>query len=112
MQIFEQRTDGVITLRLDGRLDASTSQDFKARVTDLVQAGFVNIVMDMSGVDFIDSSGIGALVAALRAATALGGAIKIAALQSPVRSIFELTRMHRIFEIFGDSAAAAASFAN
>ncbi len=111
MQIFEQRIDGVLALRLKGRLDASTSQDLKAKVTDLVRSGSVNLVMDMSGVDFIDSSGIGALVASLHSTTALGGTIKIAALQGPVRSILELTRLHRIFELFGDNAAAAASFA-
>ena len=54
----------------------------------------------MNGVEFIDSSLLGALVAGLKSSTLREGDLKIVGLQQPVRAMFELTRMHKIFDIY------------
>lgn len=110
MEILEERIDSIDVLKLEGRLDASSGKDIKEKVSALAKEKRVNLVIDIGAVDFIDSSGLGSLVASLRSVNKLGGDIKIASLQNPVRAIFELTRLHRIFEIFDDSTAAAKSF--
>ena len=110
MEILEEKINGVEVLNLTGRLDASSAKDFKEKVGSLAKEKRVNLVIDMGAIDFIDSSGLGSLVASLRSVNKLGGDIKIASLQDPVRSIFEITRLHRIFEIFDDSLTAAKSF--
>ncbi len=110
MEILEERIDSIDVLKLEGRLDASSGKDIKEKVSALAKEKRVNLVIDMGAVEFIDSSGLGSLVASLRSVNKLGGDIKIASLQNPVRAIFELTRLHRIFEIFDDSTAAAKSF--
>lgn len=110
MEILEEKINGVEVLNLTGRLDASSAKDFKEKVGSLAKEKRVNLVIDMGAIDFIDSSGLGSLVASLRSVNKLGGDIKIASLQDPVRSIFEITRLHRIFEIFDDSFIAAKSF--
>jgi anti-sigma B factor antagonist len=110
MEILEERSDNIVVLKLSGRLDATTAKDVKERVGEIIKNNNVNLVIDMGGVDFIDSSGLGVLVASLRSVNKVGGDIKIAALQDQVRAIFELTRLHRLFEIFDDSSTAVESF--
>ena len=110
MDIREETINGIPVLRLMGRLDADSARDVREKVVSLSQQNRVNLVIDMGGVDFIDSSGLGSLVSSLRTVNKLGGDIRISALQDQVRSVFELTRLHRIFGIYDDGKAAAMSF--
>jgi anti-sigma B factor antagonist len=110
MEIFEDRVNNIDVLKLKGRLEASASKTIKDRISTLAKQNRVNLVIDMSDVDFIDSSGLGSLVSCLRSVNKSGGDIKITSLQDHVRAIFELTRLHRIFQIFDDNIAASNSF--
>jgi anti-sigma B factor antagonist len=110
MEIRQETINDVVVLKLEGRLDASSARDIREKVSSLSRENRVKLVIDMAGVDFIDSSGLGSLVSSLRTVNKLKGDIKISALQDQVRAIFELTRLHRIFGIYEDSAAAAMSF--
>lgn len=110
MEILQKKINGIDVLKLKGRLDASGARDLKKEVGAMAKEKSVQFIMDMGAIDFIDSSGLGSMVASLRSVNKMGGDIKIASLQDPVRSIFVLTRLHRIFEIFDDSLAAAESF--
>ena len=110
MKIDVERFEEVDLLKLSGRLDASSAGDLKDQAGKSAEEGRVNVVMDMAEIDFIDSSGLGSLVSALRSVNKLGGEIKLSCLQDPVRAIFELTRLHRIFEIFDSSEDAIKSF--
>jgi anti-sigma B factor antagonist len=110
MEIREEKINDVEVLKLEGRLDASSAKDIKEKVELLTEKNRVKLVLDMGGVDFIDSSGLGSLISVLRSVNKLGGDIKISALQNQVRAIFELTRLHRIFGIYDDSDGAAMSY--
>lgn len=110
MEILEKKINGVEVLNLAGRLDVSSTMDLKEKIGSMAKKNRVNLVIDMNAINFIDSSGLGSLVASLRSVNKLNGDIKLASLQDQVRSIFELTRLHRIFEIFDDSFTAAKSF--
>jgi len=112
MEITLSEITGMMVLRLKGRLDATSAKGFREEMERLVGEGRIRMVVHMGAIDFIDSSGLGALVGSLRSVNRRGGDIKVAALQAPVRSVFELTRLDRIFEIFDDAAAAAAAFEN
>jgi anti-sigma B factor antagonist len=89
------------------RLDASVAPAFKAQVVDLVEAGERRLVVDLAGVDFLDSSGLGALVSILKA---LGnqGAMAVCGPRGSVLSLFKLTRMDKVFAIDPDRQAAIA----
>lgn len=96
----------VSVLTLSGRFDALTAKEFKNRMAELLDAGRGKVVLDMAAVDFIDSSGLGALVGSLKSVTKEHGEIRIAGLSPQVRTIFELTRLHRIFDIYPTVEAA------
>ena len=80
------------------RLDAAVAPAFKQQVVALVQGGERRIVVDLSAVDFLDSSGLGALVSVLKA---LGGqgALAVCGPKGSVLSLFKLTRMDKVFAI-------------
>ena len=70
----------------------------------------LQLVVDMGDVDFVDSSGLGSLVYSLRMIDKAGGAIRISAVQDRVRAVFELTKLHHLFEIYDDAGAAVRAF--
>ncbi len=110
MDMIEEQKDNAIVLKLEGRLDASTTASIKGKVDAVAKDKLRNLVIDMGEISFIDSSGLGTLVASLRTINKAGGNIKISSLQDQVRSVFELTRLHHLFEIYDDSEFAVDSF--
>ncbi len=99
----------VLALRADN-LDAGNVRDFKEAVLTLIQAR-QRVVLDLSGVKFIDSSGLGALIACLRKLNEQRGDLRLCELSRTVRALFELMRMHRVFGIYATREEAVKSFA-
>lgn len=92
----------VITPKLP-RLDASVADDFKTEVKALIDKGARRIVIDLSQVQFMDSSGLGALVGCLKYMGA-GGVMELANPAESVRKVLALTRMDKVFTIIDSSA--------
>jgi len=100
MTIRTEQVDGIVIAHLEEEiLDASNAKEFKQEITSLIVPG-TKLVFDLSGLKFVDSSGLGALLACLRQLNSSGGVLKLCAMVKPVRALFELVRMHRVFEIF------------
>jgi len=91
-------------------IDASNVKAFREAVAPLFQ-NHQRIVFDMSKLDFLDSAGVGALIACLRTVKEREGDFRLCALSRPVRTLFDLMRMHRVFEIHTDRAEALRSLA-
>jgi anti-sigma B factor antagonist len=79
-------------------LDAGNVADFKREMAPLVE-GSVKMVMDLSAVFFVDSSGLGGILSCLRQISGQNGALVLCSMTKPVRTLFELVRMHRLFDI-------------
>jgi anti-sigma B factor antagonist len=96
----ESNGSSVIIFVKEERLDAHNSGDLKAEMNRLFEAGSCNLIIDLKEVRFIDSSGLGVLVSGFKNASTRQGSIKLSGLQTQVKSMFELTRLHRVFDIF------------
>ena len=105
-----EQGDIVIISIEEERMDAHNSGDLKEQMLQLFDEGKCSLVIDLGAVRFIDSSGLGALVSGFKNASAREGSLKLCCLQPQVRSMFELTRLHRVFEIFTTKDEASASF--
>jgi anti-sigma B factor antagonist len=106
MQIEDKRMGNILVVRpLDARIDASSAPDFKGRMLDWIQEGNASILLDLSEVDFIDSSGLGAIVSSLKAVGHEGDLV-ICGVRETVMSLFRLTRMNRVFQIFASEQEA------
>ncbi|HEY5976177.1 MAG TPA: STAS domain-containing protein [Geobacteraceae bacterium] len=99
----------VIEVR-EERLDAHNSGELKSEMQRLFSEGQKDILIDLKDVRFIDSSGLGALVSGFKNAISQQGSLKLAALQPQVKSMFELTRLHRVFEIFQSTSEALENY--
>ncbi len=93
---------------LEKNLDADTAQLFKTEMTARLTEGG-KIIFDLGMLEFIDSSGLGAMLSCLRKLNATGGDLKLCSLSASVRSMFELVRMHRVIEIYETREEAIAS---
>lgn len=112
MNLDHTITDGVLVVTLLGeQLDAQQAPEFKEQVLDLIQEGnHLKVVLDMTQLQFIDSSGLGSLLSALRQVNTGGGDLRLAHLSPPVRTMFEIVRMHKLFEIYPSVDAAVSSY--
>ncbi len=90
--------NGIIVKPSAKRIDTSCSADFKGKMIDCINEGHNNIALDLSDVDFIDSSGLGAMISALKT-IGNDGNLVLFGLKETVKSLFRLTRMDRIFKI-------------
>jgi len=109
---LKTREDGPITIvTVSGDLvigDAETT--FKKTVTRLLEEGRVNLLVDLSGVGFLDSSGLGALVRALTNSQKEGGQTKLLHAGPQIRKLLQMTKLDSVFEIHEDLEAAVSSF--
>lgn len=99
----------VLELR-EGNLDASNVREFKDAASALLQ-GHTCVVLDMSAVKFVDSSGLGALISCVRQLNSRRGDFRLCEMQKAVRALFELMRMHHVFSIHETRQDAVQSFA-
>ncbi len=107
---IEDKGAAVLIEVREERLDAHNSGELKTQMLNLFEEGKNNIVVDLHEVRFVDSSGLGALVSGFKNASARNGNLKLCGLQPQVKSMFELTRLHRVFEIFPGVEDTLASF--
>ena len=90
-------------------LDASNAGEFKRDIAPVLQDN-TKLVLDLSKLNFVDSSGLGAMLSCLRQVSAKSGDLKLCGMSKQVRALFELVRMHRIFDIYGTRDQAVAAF--
>jgi anti-sigma B factor antagonist len=101
LEIVEQST-GSAAARLAGDLDIVTSGDVKRELAQLVDAGHTSLVLDLSDVGFVDSSGLGALVAIHRHAESQGGRFAVRAVPPQVQRLFQITRLDDLLMVDAD----------
>jgi anti-sigma B factor antagonist len=85
-----------VVLAPEGKFNLVAAPPIKARIDDLVAAGKARVVVDLHAVDFIDSSGLGALIGGLKSTRKQGGDLRIAAAGDQVRAVLKLTNLDRI----------------
>jgi anti-anti-sigma factor len=92
------------------RATLKEAEEFKKVLSQEIEQGAKKLIVDLSECEFIDSTFLGALVVSLKKVTALGGDLRLIGFQPSVHSMFELTRMYRVFEAFPTKQAAVESY--
>jgi anti-sigma B factor antagonist len=111
MDIELEKIGDVVIAKIPGEyLDASTVKDFKTDVNRIIEGEHKKIVFDVSQLQFVDSSGLGAILSCLRKLNGVGGDLKLCGMTRPVRALFELVRMHRIMDIYNTREEAVNAF--
>lgn len=110
MALVTTNVEDVVVVEVPGpSLDASNSKDFKNEVSPILNSA-QKVIFDLQHLGFVDSSGLGSVLSCLRQLNGSGGDLKLCGMTKPVRALFELVRMHRIFDIHDSRDEAVAAF--
>jgi len=88
------------TIALDGEVDVYTSPRLRQELTEVIDSGCVNVVVDLQNLGFIDSSGLGVLVSALRKVKEHGGTLRLVCTKEGILKIFRITGLDKVFPLF------------
>jgi anti-sigma B factor antagonist len=111
MTITERHVGSITVLDLAGKITSDDSGKLKEKVTSILSQGHKQIVLDLSGVTYIDSSGLGEMVSCHTTANRENGAIKLANLGKRSKDLLVMTKLIMVFSVYDTEAEALASFA-
>jgi anti-sigma B factor antagonist len=101
MEFYTTRLmDGIVAIAGDGRLNMVSAPSLRAVAEGEIVAGYTRVVVDLSNVEFIDSSGLGALVGCLKAARQAGGDLRIAGPNKQVTMVLQLSNLDRVLKSY------------
>lgn len=106
LQIDVDRHEGFTILSPQGEIDFATGPQLKDAITDALVAGDVRLVIDLLAVDFIESTGLGALIGGRRRAHALKGSLVLVCTEQQMLKIFRITGLDKVFTIHDTVEAA------
>jgi len=104
MELTSRIVDKIAILTLSGRFDAHEKPKISAWLDKQVKADTARVLVNMSGVHFIDSTGLSSLVQGMKHCRQEDGDLSLCELQQPVRIIFELTRLDKAFDLYTSEA--------
>lgn len=110
MELTSRVHGAVSVLELSGRFDAYVAPRVAEWLDGPTSVPPARVVVQLSGVPFMDSTALGSLVRGMKAARRHQGDLHLCALQRPVRVVFELTQLDRVFHIFATEAEAVQAF--
>lgn len=108
LKITNTVEEKVAVLKIDGEVDMFSSPQARNAIMELVKRRVPRVIVELSGVSYMDSSGVATLIEGLQLCQKYNGTLVVAGLRDNVREVFELTRLDKIFQIFQDVNAARA----
>jgi anti-sigma B factor antagonist len=110
LDIRESSREGVDILSLKGRLTVGEASSVREKITAVIATGTVNVLLNLQNVEYIDSTGLGALVICFTSLKKAGGALKLVNPNKRNVELLLLTKLHTIFEVFNDEQDGVNSF--
>jgi anti-sigma B factor antagonist len=104
----EELDERSVVLRVVGEIHATTAPEFSERLNTAIAQGRTGVVLDLTGVEFIDSTGLSVLLNGLRRVTRVRGTMVLACANPTVLRLFEITKLDSTFEIVADCDEAVA----
>lgn len=111
LKMTSREVDGVTVVALDGRIVlGEESNALREKIKSMVAEGKKKVVLNMDGITFIDSAGLGTLVAAHHSAKAQGASLRLCHLGTKFQEVLQITKLMTIFDVYNTEAEAVASF--
>jgi anti-sigma B factor antagonist len=108
LTLATQEVEGATIVAVGGEIDVYTAPRLRDKITELVADGVYNLIIDMEGVEFLDSTGLGGLVGGLKKVRAHDGSLRLICTQERLLKIFRITGLAKVFTIHDSAAAAVA----
>jgi anti-sigma B factor antagonist len=110
MNISQRASSGISTYEIKGDIDINSSPAIRDSFEKAVKEKAMKVLVNLNGVSYVDSSGLATLVEMLKKTRAYGGKLRISNLAPKVKSLFEITKLEKLFEIFETEEEAIAGF--
>lgn len=110
LHIKEHEREGVTILEADGRITAKEAGEFRENILRLLEEKRVNIVLDLAATDYLDSTGLGAMVICYNQVKQAGGSLKLLHVNRRNVELLALTKLHTVFDVFTEEQDAVNSF--
>lgn len=107
MEVQFTEDNGVLIVKIEGEINISTSPQLKK---DFEKVDAKKLVINLQGVGYVDSSGLATLVEILKKSRSRGGALHLTNLSDKVKSLFEITKLDKLFGIYSDVKGAVSQF--
>lgn len=112
LRMTDRDVNGITVLDIEGRIVlGEESNSFRERVKSLLAAGKKKIVLNMAQVSYIDSAGLGTLVATFHSARSQGATLKLVNLGAKFKEVLQVTKLMTVFDTYDNETAAVQSFA-
>ncbi|MBI3756907.1 MAG: STAS domain-containing protein [Deltaproteobacteria bacterium] len=109
MEINEEKKGDVLILGLSGKLDATSAKAFEDRILAVIDAGERQLVVDLSRLDYVSSSGLRVFLFTAKLLNSANGKIVLCSLKDPVREVFDIAGFLSIFSVYGSQDEAVKS---
>ena len=110
MKIREERIGGAVVCFLEGEININNSPELRKAFDGIIKRQNKKVLVDFSNVSYIDSSGLATLIEMFQRLKKIGGALRFSNLDQKVKNVFEVTKLHKLFEIFDAREAALKDF--
>lgn len=110
IEVSESLRESVLILELKGRITAGESGAIREKVDQAIVSGHLNVVFDLTHVEYVDSTGLGGMVICYTTLKRHGGALKLVNPNKRNVELLALTRLHTVFEVFNEPQDAVNSF--
>jgi anti-sigma B factor antagonist len=110
MSVKIETKNGLTVCHVEGEIDINSSPGIKKSFDKVLSAKTPKIIVNLSKVTYVDSSGLATLVEILKNMRSYGGRLRLTNLSSKIKSLFEITKLEKLFEIMADEQEAISTF--
>lgn len=101
MHLEVKQEKGILLVKpLEKSIEAANCKDFKSKIIELLDEGDKNLILNLSEVEFMDSTGLGSMISILKVLANAEGQLLICEARAPVARVFDLTRLNKVFQLF------------
>jgi anti-sigma B factor antagonist len=106
LEIRSEARDNVVIIHLKGEMDSISVGRFEEEVRSAVEGGRCNLVVEISELFYLDSSGLGSIIRVLRTVAKYGGSLKITGMSLAIKALFDITRLNELVDMYPDLESA------
>ena len=110
MKIREEKRNDVVMCILEGEINLNNSPQLRQAFDNIIKRNEKKVVVDFSSVSYIDSSGLATLIEMFQRLKKIGGQLRFSNIEQKIKNIFEITKLHKLFEIFDTQEMALENF--
>jgi anti-sigma B factor antagonist len=110
VNVKEEKQNDIVICRLDGEININNSPDLRKAFEQIIKRNEKKVLADFSSVSYIDSSGLATLVEMFQRLKKIGGRLRFCGMDQKIKNIFEVTKLHKLFEIIDTKEEALKDF--